>query len=74
MLALIAVPSGSGVTVRTRVKETPWLAQLRGLGCDFVQGYLVSGPLRRRTLEDWLLESRWGPRGEAAPLAETADG
>ncbi len=52
------------------VEDEASLAQLRELGCDFVQGYLVSGPLRRRTLEEWLFESRWGLRGSNAALAE----
>jgi diguanylate cyclase (GGDEF)-like protein len=42
------------------VENEACLEQLRELRCDFVQGYLMSGPLRRRTLEAWLLESPWG--------------
>jgi EAL domain-containing protein (putative c-di-GMP-specific phosphodiesterase class I) len=42
------------------VETEACLEQLRELRCDFVQGYLISGPLRRRTLEGWLLESPWG--------------
>jgi EAL domain-containing protein (putative c-di-GMP-specific phosphodiesterase class I) len=46
------------------VETEACLRQLRDLRCDLAQGYLVSGPLRRRTLETWLRESPWG-LGEA---------
>jgi diguanylate cyclase (GGDEF)-like protein len=49
------------------VETDACLDELRALGCDLVQGYLISGPLRRSKLEAWLRESRWG----MAP-AETA--
>ena len=49
------------------------LEQLRELRCDFVQGYLMSGPLRRRTLETWLQESPWGLGNTAAELVEIAE-
>jgi diguanylate cyclase (GGDEF)-like protein len=55
------------------VEDEACLEQLRDLGCDFVQGYLMSGPLRRRTLETWLRESRWGLGTEGVPEAETAE-
>ncbi|HTT10116.1 MAG TPA: EAL domain-containing protein [Burkholderiaceae bacterium] len=57
------------------VESEACLQQLRELHCDYVQGYLISGPLRRRTLEGWLQESRWG-LGTAIPaeaIAETAE-
>jgi diguanylate cyclase (GGDEF)-like protein len=53
------------------VEDEACLAQLRELRCDFAQGYLISGPLRRRTLEQWLRESRWGLGGAALGLVET---
>jgi diguanylate cyclase (GGDEF)-like protein len=55
------------------VENEEALAQLRELGCDFVQGYLMSGPLRRRTLEAWLLESPWGLRGANEQVVEAAE-
>ncbi len=42
------------------VETDACLAELRALGCDLVQGYLISGPLRRSKLEAWLRESPWG--------------
>jgi diguanylate cyclase (GGDEF)-like protein len=42
------------------VETEACLRQLRDLRCDLAQGYLISGPLRRRTLETWLRESPWG--------------
>jgi EAL domain-containing protein (putative c-di-GMP-specific phosphodiesterase class I) len=36
------------------------LAQLRQLGCDLGQGYLMCGPLRRAKLDDWIRSSPWG--------------
>jgi diguanylate cyclase (GGDEF)-like protein len=42
------------------VETEACLQQLRELGCDMAQGFLISGPLRRRTLEGWLRESKWG--------------
>jgi len=55
------------------VEDEACLAQLCELGCDFVQGYLMSGPLRRRTLEVWLKESRWGLGTEGETIAEVAE-
>jgi EAL domain-containing protein (putative c-di-GMP-specific phosphodiesterase class I) len=54
------------------VENETCLQQLRELGCDSVQGYLVSGPLRRRTLEAWLQESRWGLGSSIETVAEAA--
>lgn len=42
------------------VETAATLDALRALGCDLAQGYLISGPLRRATLEAWLRESQWG--------------
>ncbi len=42
------------------VETDACLDELRALGCDLVQGYLISGPLRRSKLEAWLRESPWG--------------
>jgi EAL domain-containing protein (putative c-di-GMP-specific phosphodiesterase class I) len=55
------------------VETEACLQQLRELGCDFVQGYLVSGPLRRRTLEAWLLESSWGLGKTSEEVIEAAE-
>jgi len=58
------------------VENETCLRQLRELGCDTVQGYLVSGPLRRRFFESWLRESRWGcahPAAEAAAAEAIAE-
>ncbi|MCS6920932.1 MAG: EAL domain-containing protein [Elioraea sp.] len=54
------------------VETEACLAQLRGMGCDIAQGYLISQPLRRRTLEEWLRESPWG-FGTATPPPLEAD-
>jgi diguanylate cyclase (GGDEF)-like protein len=42
------------------VETEACLQQLREMGCDVAQGFLISAPLRRRTLENWLRESKWG--------------
>src|SRR5262249_529902 len=55
------------------VENEACLEQLRELRCDYLQGYLVSGPLRRRTLEAWLQESRWGLARSNETVAETAE-
>lgn len=48
------------------VETDACLDELRALGCDFAQGYLISGPLRRSKLEAWLRESHWGQAAEPA--------
>ncbi|GAB4475135.1 MAG: hypothetical protein OHK0044_20220 [Burkholderiaceae bacterium] len=48
------------------VETDACLDELRVLGCDLVQGYLISGPLRRSKLETWLRESPWGVAQPAA--------
>jgi len=55
------------------VENEACLRQLRELHCNYVQGYLVSGPLRRRTLEAWLQESRWGLASTGEAVAETTE-
>jgi diguanylate cyclase (GGDEF)-like protein len=52
------------------VETDACLDELRALGCDLAQGYLISGPLRRSKLETWLRESKWGL--ESAPAAALA--
>jgi len=61
------------LVVAEGVENEDALEQLRELGCDFVQGYLVCGPLRRRTLESWLQESRWGLGRTSEEPVETAE-
>jgi EAL domain-containing protein (putative c-di-GMP-specific phosphodiesterase class I) len=36
------------------VESAPVMDELRGLGCDEVQGYFVSRPVPAPALEDWL--------------------
>lgn len=48
------------------VETDACLDELRALGCDLAQGYLISGPLRRSRLEAWMHESRWGRAAESA--------
>lgn len=55
------------------VETEACMAQLRALGCDTVQGYLISQPLRRRTLEEWLRESPWGFGADVPPPPLEAD-
>jgi len=52
------------------VETEACLDELRALGCDLAQGYLISGPLRRSKLEAWLRESPWAT---ASAEAATAD-
>jgi len=52
------------------VETEACLDELRALGCDLAQGYLISGPLRRSRLEAWLRESPWAT---ASAEAATAD-
>ncbi len=48
------------------VETDACLDELRALGCDLAQGYLISGPLRRSRLEAWMRESKWGRAAEPA--------
>lgn len=51
------------------VETDACLDELRALGCDLAQGYLISGPLRRSKLEAWLRESKWGLESATAASA-----
>ncbi|WP_018412086.1 putative bifunctional diguanylate cyclase/phosphodiesterase [Methyloversatilis thermotolerans] len=41
------------------VESEDVLNRLRELGCDLVQGYLISKPIPREQLERWFAESHW---------------
>jgi len=45
------------------VEDAATAALLRELGCDELQGYLVSPPIRGAALVDWLLHCGWGLEG-----------
>ncbi len=44
------------VVVAEGVEDQPTFDQLRALGCDMVQGYLLSAPLAAGEVEDWMRE------------------
>ncbi|WP_374339476.1 putative bifunctional diguanylate cyclase/phosphodiesterase [Methyloversatilis sp.] len=44
------------------VESEAVLQRLRELGCDLVQGYLISKPIPADSLEQWFAESRWAQR------------
>ncbi len=50
------------------VEDEGCLEALRAFGCDLAQGFHISRPMRRTTLEQWLRESSWN----RAPLEEEA--
>ena len=41
------------------VEDEATLNRLRALGCDMVQGFLLSRPLAAADVEDWVRESEW---------------
>jgi diguanylate cyclase (GGDEF)-like protein len=45
--------------IATCVEDDATLAQLRELGCDAVQGFLVSRPLSAEDVPNWVRESPW---------------
>jgi EAL domain-containing protein (putative c-di-GMP-specific phosphodiesterase class I) len=69
---IVDLAHGLGLTCTAEGVETPeQFALLRAMGCDVVQGYLVSRPLEPTTLKAWVEE--WGQRWPAyAGLASTA--
>jgi len=44
------------VVVAEGVEDQPTFDQLRTLGCDMVQGYLLSPPLAAADVEQWMRE------------------
>src|SRR6185295_15585524 len=47
------------VVVATCVEDDATLAQLRELGCDAVQGFLLSRPLPAEDVPNWVKDSPW---------------
>ena len=57
--AVTDLAHGLGLTTTAEGVETiEQLRLIRELGCDFVQGYLVSAPLEARTLQSWIHKFR----------------
>ena len=47
------------VVVAEGVEDEPTLNRLRALGCDMVQGYLLSRPVTAAATVEWVRESSW---------------
>jgi len=59
--ATIDLAHSLGLTVTAEGVETGAVyAQLRGMGCDFYQGYYVGTPKDREAIAEWLQENRYG--------------
>jgi EAL domain-containing protein (putative c-di-GMP-specific phosphodiesterase class I) len=54
------------MVVAEGVEEEATLERLRALGCDMVQGFLVSQPVSAAQLTKWIRESPWA-RGNREP-------
>ena len=47
------------VVVAEGVEDAATLERLRALGCDMIQGFLISRPLATGDVERWVRESEW---------------
>lgn len=69
----IALAHSIGITVVAEGVETAaQLALLNGMGCDFAQGYLFSGPLTLGQLQTWLRSRPSSGRRRGLPAVPTA--
>lgn len=77
--AVLALAAGLGLeSVAEGVEHPAQKARLGALGCDLLQGYLISRPLPLPELRDWLRRTRsphgWSPRDRTGRALEQAAG